>query len=244
MHISTEYGVWIASLLTIGITSFLYKDNPIYKFCEALFVGISAGYWFVSLWFQNLVPKLFDNLGITKMLGLSDENGAFQNILSGQMDERIWYVLAGILGVMMLLRLFPNIGWISRWPLAVVVGSTSGLYMITYFQSNFLSQLQKTIVPLVDLDRIAGLSSTAGTMDNYFAAYLGNLVLIFGTLAGLVYFYFSKEHKGVFGRSAKIGIYFLMITFGASFGYTVMSRMSLLIGRLYFLFSDWLGLVK
>jgi len=28
-----------------------------------------------------------------------------------------------------------------------------------------------------------------------------------------------------------VGVYFLMISFGASFGYTVMARMSLLIGR-------------
>ena len=73
---------------------------------------------------------------------------------------------------------------------------------------------------------------------------LGNLVLIGGTLTGLIYFYFSREHKGAFGGAAKIGIYFLMITFGASFGYTVMSRMSLLIGRLYFLFGNWLGFVN
>jgi hypothetical protein len=154
---------------------------------------------------------------------------------------------------MMLLRLFPKIGWIARWPLSVIVGSTAGLWMITYFQSNFLSQLQKTVVPLFDLSRIHELSEIGATMaergrvipfDTYFAAYLGNLVLIFGTLTGLIYFYFSKEHKGVFGKTAKIGIYFLMITFGASFGYTVMSRMSLLIGRLYFLFSTWLGFVN
>jgi hypothetical protein len=244
MNLSPEIGVWVAAFLTIGITSFLYKDNPVYKFCEALFVGISAGYWFVSLYYQNLLPKLFDNLGITKILGFTDDNGAFQNILSGHMDERIWYVLAGVLGVMMILRLFPSIGWISRWPLAVVVGSTSGLYMITYFQSNLLRQLQQTVLPLFDLDRIAALSQTSGTLDNYFGAYLGNLVLIVGTLAGLAYFYFSKEHKGFFGRTAKVGIYFLMITFGASFGYTVMSRMSLLIGRLYFIFGDWLGIVS
>jgi hypothetical protein len=244
MNLSPEIGVWVAAFLTIGITSFLYKDNPVYKFCEALFVGISAGYWFVSLYYQNLLPKLFDNLGITKLLGFTDDNGAFQNIFSGHMDERIWYVLAGVLGVMMILRLFPNIGWISRWPLAVVVGSTSGLYMITYFQSNLLRQLQQTVVPLFDLSRIAALSQVSGTLDNYFGAYLGNLVVIVGTLSGLVYFYFSKEHKGFFGRTAKVGIYFLMITFGASFGYTVMSRMSLLIGRLYFIFGDWLGIVS
>ncbi|OGC89417.1 MAG: hypothetical protein A2W25_01670 [candidate division Zixibacteria bacterium RBG_16_53_22] len=238
------FGIWIAALLTIGIVSFLYRDNPVYKFCESLFVGISAGYWFVSLYYQNLLPKLFDNLGITKLLGLSQNDGAFQHIFSGHWDGRIWYVLAGILAIMMLLRLVSKIGWISRWPLAVVVGSTAGLYMITYFQSNFLSQLQNTVIPLVAIERIRALPSAGMTADQFFAAYLGNLVLIVGTLTGLVYFYFSKEHKGALGGAAKIGIYFLMITFGASFGYTVMSRMSLLIGRLYFLFGDWLGIVR
>ncbi len=150
-------GIWLAALLTIGIVSFLYKDNPIYKFCESLFVGISAGYWFVSLFYQNLLPRLFDNLGITKMFGFTEQNGAIQSAMRGELDERMWYVLAGILAVMMLLRLVPKIGWISRWPLAVVVGSTAGLYMVTYFQSNFLSQLQNTVIPLVDIGRIRGL---------------------------------------------------------------------------------------
>lgn len=237
------FGIWTAALLTIGIVSFLYKDNPIYKLCEAIFVGISAGYWFVSLFYQNLLPKLFDNLGFTKMFGFTEENGAIQNTLSGQYDIRIWYILAGVLAIMMLLRLVPKFGWISRWPLAVVVGSTAGLYMVTYFQSNFLSQLQNTIIPLIDINKIRALQPGANG-DTVFGAYLGNLVLILGTLTGLVYFYFSKEHKGALGGAAKIGIYFLMITFGASFGYTVMSRMSLLIGRLYFIFGDWLHLVR
>jgi hypothetical protein len=30
-----------------------------------------------------------------------------------------------------------------------------------------------------------------------------------------------------------------MISFGASFGYTIMGRVSLLIGRLDFLYNDW-----
>ena len=50
-------GVWIGALLTLGIFSFLYKDNPFYKFSEALFVGISAGYWFVLLTFNTFYPS-------------------------------------------------------------------------------------------------------------------------------------------------------------------------------------------
>jgi hypothetical protein len=33
-----------------------------------------------------------------------------------------------------------------------------------------------------------------------------------------------------------------MVSFGAGYGYTVMSRISLLIGRFQFLLHDWLGL--
>ena len=40
------------------------------------------------------------------------------------------------------------------------------------------------------------------------------------------------------GRISKIGIVFLMVGFGASFGYTVMGRVSLLIGRFQFLFQE------
>ena len=35
-----------------------------------------------------------------------------------------------------------------------------------------------------------------------------------------------------------------MIAFGASFGYTVMARVSLLIGRIQFLLHDWLGVIQ
>jgi len=73
---------------------------------------------------------------------------------------------------------------------------------------------------------------------------IGNIVIAGGTFTGLVYFFFSKEHKGAFGGAARIGIWTIMITFGASFGYTVMSRMSLLIGRMEFIFGDWLGLIR
>lgn len=60
----------------------------------------------------------------------------------------------------------------------------------------------------------------------------------------LIYFYFSKEHKGALGVGAKIGIWFMMVSFGASFGYTIMARVSLLIGRVYFLMHDWLRVVR
>jgi len=218
---STNLGVWIAAFLTLGIMSFLYKDNPIYRFCEAVFVGVSAGYWFVVESFNVVLPKVWDNLAIAV------------NVLQeqGRMDWFHWsYLLGGILGVLMLLRLIPKIGWISRWPLAVIVGTTAGLWLINYLVSNGIVQVRHTIIPLY----------VAGDLN----ATIGSIIIVLGTFCGLIYFFFSKEHKGAFGGAAKIGIWFIMITFGASFGYTVMSRMSLLIARMDFLVGTWLGLLR
>ena len=200
-------GIWIAALLTLGIFSFLYKDNPFYKFCESLFVGVSAGYWFVTTFWQVFMPKLADNL----------------------VAGRFYYIIGAIFGVMMLLRLVPKIGWISRWSLALVVGTTAGLYFTRYLVSNGMIQVQNTIIPLY--------------VKGNPAQTIGNLVIVIGTFSGLIYFFFSKEHKGAFGGLAKLGIWFLMLSFGASFGYTVMSRMSLLIGRMDYLLGTWLGLI-
>lgn len=68
------------------------------------------------------------------------------------------------------------------------------------------------------------------------------IVTFLGVFAGLIYFFFSVEHKGVVGRMARLGIWFLMVSFGAAFGFTIMARLSLLIGRMQFLLGDWLHL--
>lgn len=69
-------------------------------------------------------------------------------------------------------------------------------------------------------------------------------MLIIGTICGVYFFYFSKKQEGIAKIPSKIGVYFLMVSFGATFGYTVMARISLLIGRLEFLLKDWLHIIQ
>ena len=71
-----------------------------------------------------------------------------------------------------------------------------------------------------------------------------SLIVLIGVVCTLTYFYFSREHTGWFGKSARLGTLFLMLFFGTTFGYTVMSRMSTLIGRIEFLLSDAFGLIR
>ena len=123
----------------------------------------------------------------------------------------------------MLMSLIPSFSWMARWGIAYVVGMAAGLKAYGYLNSNVIGQIKGTAVNIFDFSLpIFSLSSPS---------VFNNLLIFIGTICGLLYFYFSKEHKGMLGKASKIGIYFLMISFGASFGFAVMGRISLLIGR-------------
>ena len=211
VHFFNILGIWLGALFTFAIFSFLYKDNPFYKIAEQIFVGLSAGYWFVYTIYFILIPNLFTPL-------TSDFSANWIKLIPAA------------LGVMMLLRLIPSVDWISRFPVALIIGTTSGIYFLRYLKSDVINQLTATMI-------------NPFTGGNW-VVVIGQLLLVVGTITGVIYFYFSKKHEGAFGVSAKIGIYFLMVSFGAAFGYTAMARISLLIGRLQFLLGDWLGILS
>ena len=138
-----------------------------------------------------------------------------------------WLFVPGALGFMMFARLFPRISWLSRVSLAFVMGTTAGVFLVTQLHGLVLPQMQSTMLAL-------------GGEDGFASAVLA-IVIAVGVVSTLIYFYFSKEHTGVLGVTARVGIWFIMISFGAHFGYTVMGRVSLLIGRVQFLIDDWIG---
>ena len=53
----TVIGIWLGALLSLSLYSFLYKDNPFYKFAEHLFVGMSAGYWVIYTIMNVIIPN-------------------------------------------------------------------------------------------------------------------------------------------------------------------------------------------
>lgn len=227
--------VTFAAFLTLSIYSFLYGDNPFYRFAEHLFVGVSAAYWmcygFWSTVVGNLIPRTSETL-----------SNYFQVDFKGFSPQ---YLIPMALGIILLLRLVPKLGWMSRWPLAFIVGTTAALNLPRYLQSDFIQQMNNSFITLLpDWQGVgAFFSSLSLSMEGQLVAIATNVVIFVGVLTGLVYFFFSKEHKGAFGAASRLGIWILMITFGASFGYTVMGRISLLVGRITFLFHDWLNIL-
>lgn len=195
-------GILIAAFLTLCIFSFLYRDNPFYKFAEHLLVGVSVGYVLVIALNTTVMPKLI--------------NPVFKQ---GRFD----YIVPGILGLFMLVRFFPKIAWLSRISIALIIGAGAGVAIPATIQAKIFAQMQSTMINFASVDGI---------------------IVFIGIATTLAYFFFSKEHKGAFGMASRIGVWILMITFGAGFGYTVMARISLLVGRMQFLLGDWLGLIN
>jgi hypothetical protein len=139
-------------------------------------------------------------------------------------------IVPGILGLMMLARLLPKIDNVSKYPLALMIGITAGISLMKFLKTDVMIQVTSTILNPLNADTMRDM--------------LGGFILILGTIAGLVYFYFSKKHTGLTGGVARVGVIVLMISFGAAFGFTAMARISLLIGRLQFLLGDWLGVLN
>jgi hypothetical protein len=201
-----DIGTWVAALLTLFALSFLYKDNPLFRFTESLFAGVSLGYYVGTTLNQTLVPNLIKPL----------THDFSQN----------WDLLVpGLLGLLLYMRYLPKSGWIARYALAIYVAYYIGLDFTRRLHGEVLPQLARAIVPL-------------STFDAHTIFY--SLVFAAGVFSVLIYFFFSKEQDRVTRGIARVGIYFLMISFGAAFGFTVMGRVALLIGRLNFLILDWI----
>lgn len=211
------FGIWIAGFLTLAIFSFLYKDNPFYRLAEHIFAGLSAGYYLGLIWQSVIVQQLADPMS-------QHWAGMFSGPDTGtHVKQFIFLIIAAILAMLIFARLFPKMSWVSRYPLAFVMGNTAGIYLTSELHGRLLGQVSATFVNLLDP--------------------LGIIIFV-GVLVTLIYFYFSKEHTGALGAAARVGIWFIMIAFGAHFGYTVMGRISLLIGRIQFIFIDWFKMVS
>ncbi|MEK7236427.1 MAG: hypothetical protein AAB242_07390 [Nitrospirota bacterium] len=209
MPIETIIGAWVATGLTLFIFSFLYKDNPLFKLAENLYVGVSVGYTIV---------KTYDTVILHLIWKPIVENGE-------------WALLIPVaIGTLMLTRYVPKAAWLSRYAFAFIVGVGSGLAIPRVISSYILKQIEDTVRPLLVMVPGEGLTFTWNLLNP--ASSLNTIIILIGVSSVLFYFFFSVEHTGPGKAVARTGILFLMIAFGAAFGYTVMARMSLLIGRL------------
>jgi hypothetical protein len=267
---TTLLGAWISIFLTLAVLSFLYEDNPVYKFAEHLFMGVSVGIGVTEQWYgvfrPNLVEKLVEP---TTTMGMD-------------LPIRAWSFVPLALLVMLFFKVSKRYGWVSRIPIAFLVAAYAGVKLTGEANANLMTQVAQSMPDLSQSWQEHGFFDLAADGAGVFS----DMVLVLGLAACLIHFYFSQVSSKVtrnalkgsfvaFGAAfvigtggllvqgelgffaalfvgvmlgvvaampfvafseyrpwvTRFGVLVLMLSFGASFGYTVMGRISLAIGR-------------
>ncbi|MCU0612156.1 MAG: hypothetical protein MUE60_10255 [Candidatus Eisenbacteria bacterium] len=188
---------------------------------------------FSILYRENLVYRIIEHVGVGLAAGYAlamiIRTGLIPRILSAAADPVALVTMAlaipACVGIAVSSWRRNTLGTVG---ISVAASIAAGLALPGIVENLILEQMRATMVPI-------GLSSDAG---------FDSLVVAIGVLSTMAYFSFTREPRGIRGVAALTGLYTLMISFGASFGYAAMSRFTLLIGRFLFLLRDWLHLVR
>ncbi len=260
-------GAWLSIFLTLAIFSFLYNDNPIYKLAEHAFLGVTVGVGIVEQYYGVFKPNLIDKLAQGTLLSFVPL--VLLVLLFFKLSrKRSWvarvpiaFLVAAYAGVKLtgeananlmtqvaqsmpdLATSFATHGFWS-WQ-ADGAGLFSDVLLVTglvaCLSHFYFSELPPSAI--AHGSKAAGAAFVLATVTVYLVrpGDLPGLPLAFvaagaGLVAATPFLAFSRYKPWV----SRFGILILMLSFGASFGYTVMGRISLAIGRA----QELLGLVR
>jgi len=225
----TRTQIWLGAIGTLAVYSFLVKDNAVYQGFEHAFMGAALGLgiavtlrdvlvskWWVPMW--NGVKMLFSN-------------GPSAEAVSGAL-----LLVPAVIGLLWYFQFSKRYNWLSRIPLCIGLGVGAGMGFKNIFNT-LLPQITSTFKPLWVGEYIRRDATNAERV----AASVENLIFVVGTISVISYFFFAfgKRRYGI-RAPAKLGRWYLMLSLGAFFGNTFMTRLTALIGKFDFLFSEWL----
>jgi len=117
-------GLWSAAIMTLFLYSYIFVDNPFFKFAEHAYIGVAAAYGMV-LQIDNMIRPTIK----TKLL------------VQGQ-----WILIIPIiLGLMIYTRYFKSINYIARYTVAFMVGVGAGVVLARDFRASFMLQVADTM---------------------------------------------------------------------------------------------------
>ena len=190
-------GLWTGWVLMLTIYSYpLYKENPVYRFSEHLYIAVMLA--------VNLVTNF---------------NNVMRICITPLMQGDITMVVPLIVGIMIYAMLIPDYRWVSRYPVALLVGAGFGLGIRGTIGPNIQDAIVSTITA----------PSGGGIME-----WINFLYIAVGLICSLMYFLLTYEHSGPLQAPTRIGRLFIMIGLGAYFGNTVLFRFTMLTGRAQF----------
>lgn len=211
-------GVWTGAILSLLVFSYLLGDTPLFRIAQAIFVGVAVGYAVIVAVYLILVPRLVAPL-----------------MLNPNTNWHLFVPL--VLGILLLLKLRASWAPVGNLSLAFLFGVGGALAIGGALSGALLPQLEATVVSLAPSEGVATL--------------VGNAILVIGTIGAFLSFRFATAPRRTATRALDavgrgwgyVGRWFVLISFGAIFASTAASRVSILIGRVYYLLHDWLQVV-
>ena len=230
---------WIAVACTLGIYSLLYRENPVYRLFEYIFLGVGAAYG---------ATRLLQDVIITDWWG---------PLTRGEW----WWMVPFLIGLLYFTIYFQKLSWMARMLIGTLMGLAAGLQIqlaaITYFpqiRDSFRPLLPRAVPyynTLMDRPPVTGEGVTVPPfLTQYFTGaewqmlgiVFNNWVFMITLVAVMTYFFFSFEHKNrPVTSTARLGRWLLMISFGTMFGSTITARVALAISRIMFVLETILG---
>jgi len=190
-------GLWVGWFLMLMIYTYpLYKENVSYRFAEHLYIGVT--------------------LAITIIVNFSN---VMRMCITPLLQGNFLMIVPLIGGLMIYTMLIPEYRWVSRYPIALLVGTGFGLGIRGTIKPN----LQDAIVSSIT-------APTSGGLLDWF----NYLWVAVGLICSVMYFMMTFEHTGPLKGPTRIGRLFIMIGLGAYFGNTVLFRFTMLAGRAQF----------
>lgn len=184
-------------------------------------LGLYSFLWVENPWYR-LVEHLYIGISVAH-LGVVAYFNVKEMALTPMISGSWWLILPVLLGLLLYARWFRSIAHLSRIPIAFIMGTVSGVAVTGAIKANFIDQIIATTKPVKSLN---------------------DLIFVVLAFCATTCFLFTKKANRVLKPCVSLGKWTLMVAFGAAFGYTVMSRISLFTGRLQFLFGEWIRLIR
>jgi hypothetical protein len=212
--------VLVGLILTVMVFSYLIGDNLFFRIAVYLFIGVASGYAAAIVVHFVIIPKL-----IQPFL-------AFDPLA----------IIAFVLAVSLLAKLFPGISWVGSFAMALLVGVGAAAALGGALVGTLLPQAQAAVDGF-------DLRSAGGGFNALMQLVEGGVMLL-GTVFTLASFHFSAgraadgapKRNRILEGVAWVGRIFIAITFGVLFAGVYMSALTAMIERLSFIINSIRGM--
>lgn len=212
-------GVFLGLTLTLCVFSYIFGDNVLFRLAIYIFIGVTAGYTSIVVWYNVIWPQLI------------------RPLIFGPQSERLFVLFPLLFGGLLLLKISSRFSRFGNLSVAYLVGvgaaaAIGGAVVGTIFPQVSASANQFVLGTTTPEESIIGRLAQAG-------------LILLGTVTSLIYFHFgasSARNRG--GRRAEwiewlamIGQVFIAITLGALFAGVFSAALTAFIERLTFLIN-------